>query len=130
NEGDNEFAIRIDDNSYYFFGVGSSGGGGDPAPGNFSVYYENSSGWTNVSMLYGLYDSVGGIIDSWTTIDMTSSGYEDWQTYEFPTLNPNGAYIRMGFCETGTSPCTTDSEYRVDKYDTDCFFTKPVFGDN
>ncbi|MEA2092902.1 MAG: hypothetical protein U9P61_02965, partial [Patescibacteria group bacterium] len=42
NEGDNEFAIRIDDNSYYFFGVGSSGGGGDPAPGNFSVYYENS----------------------------------------------------------------------------------------
>jgi predicted dithiol-disulfide oxidoreductase (DUF899 family) len=128
NEGVNEFAVRIDDDSYYFFGEGDigGGGGGETPSGGFSIYYENPSAWVDVSMLYGLYDSGGSIVGSWNTIDMTPSGYENWQTYEFPTLDSNGAYLRLGFCETGASSCTTDSEYRVYKYDTDCFFTKPV----
>ncbi len=133
NEGVNEVAVRIDDDKYYYFGEGESGGGGGEDPsGALSIYYENAYGegggpWTDVSMLYGLHDSGGNLVGSWETVNMTSSGYGDWQTYDFPTLDSSGTYIRIGFCETGASSCTTDSEYQIYKYDGGCFFTKPVF---
>jgi competence ComEA-like helix-hairpin-helix protein len=94
---------------------------------NNSIYYENPNGWEDVSMLYGLYDFGGSLVGEWTTVEMTSSEQENWQTYDFPALDSSGSHIRMGFCETGEDSCTTDSEYKIYKYEDDCFLTKPVF---
>jgi competence ComEA-like helix-hairpin-helix protein len=99
----------------------------DDPLGLFSVHYENPEKWLEVSMLYGLFDSTGNSVGEWTTVEMTSSEQENWQTYDFPALDSSGSHIRMGFCETGEDPCTTDSEYKIYKYEDNYFLTKPVF---
>ncbi|MCF7845528.1 MAG: hypothetical protein K9M12_02070, partial [Candidatus Pacebacteria bacterium] len=79
----------------------------DDLLGAFSVHYENPEKWSDVSMLYGLFDSTGNSVGEWTTVEMTPSEQENWQTHDFPALDSSGSYIRMAFCETGEDPCTT-----------------------
>jgi type II secretory pathway pseudopilin PulG len=100
NAGEYDFAIRINDASYYFFGKESSGTGPDPEEGDYRentlfLYYDNPFSWTEATMRYQaqlIDDSLVIYTDT-----MTPSSYSGWFYNEVDVTDIKK--IRTYFCD-------------------------------
>ncbi len=78
-----------------------------------SIYYDPGA-WENVDMMYGLFNSAGTNVSTWTTVSMNSSDYGEWKVYEFEEdIGEDIVEIRIGFGAAGGS--ITDSIYYLYK---------------
>ncbi len=123
NEGEYDFSIRIDDNSYYFFGKGADESGGDEGGGDENggddgeggegdygenilfAYYDNPYNWTEATMRYQAQLSDDSFVIYTDT--MTSSSYSGWFYNEVDVTNIKK--LRTYFCDgpkEGNDGCT------------------------
>jgi hypothetical protein len=124
NEGEYDVAVRIDDDSYYFFGESVDEGSGDEGSGDeeegggeddygediLFAYYDNPYNWTEATMRYQAQLNDDTLIIDKNT--MTSSSYPGWFYNEVDVTNIKK--LRTYFCEgpeAENDGCSDDGLY-------------------